>query len=313
MNMKRALFAGLALALVAGSAWADTPPTNKYGQPYIPLMGADGISPASASNAVPISGTTNADALSTGNTLNSATPNAAYTVTLKNGEGVTAFSVAGLTASTATLTIEASDDGGTSWTAINGVAPNTGALFTTLTTDQQFRVNSGGRTRVRLRVSSTGTGTITVASNAASVSSLVGLSSQLPAGANILGGVTVAAANTGGDTTYTYPGGTGNALITNTAVLVVAGAHSLMQGGDIHNKGAADCYLQIFDAATAGAVTLGTTVPLRHFWSPANGAWTIETSVEGIKFANGIVIAATTTETGSTACAAGQAVNMEVK
>ena len=130
------------------------------------------------------------DVASTGNTINSATPNAAYTVTPNNGEGVTAFSVTGLTASTATLTIEASDDGGTSWTAINGVAPNTGALFTTLTTDQQFRVNSGGRTRVRLRVSSTGTGTITVASNAASVSSLVGLSAQLPAGANVIGSTT---------------------------------------------------------------------------------------------------------------------------
>lgn len=130
-----------------------------------------------------------ADVASTGNTLNSATSNAAYTVTLANGEGVTGFAVSGLTASGATLTIEASDDAGTTWSAVNGIAPSTGVLFTTLTTDQQFRVNTGGRTRVRLRVSATGTGTVTISSNASTVSSAVALSSPVPSGTNQIGHV----------------------------------------------------------------------------------------------------------------------------
>lgn len=120
-------------------------------------------------------------------TLNSATSNAAYSVAINNGEGTTSFAVTGLTASGATLGIEASDDGGTTWAAVNGIAPGTGVLFSTLTADQQFRVNSGGRTNVRLRVSATGTGTITIASNASSASSAVAMSSPLPAGTNLIG------------------------------------------------------------------------------------------------------------------------------
>lgn len=122
-------------------------------------------------------------------TIAAATPNAAYAIPINNGEGVASFAVTGLTGTGATLTIEASDDGGTTWAAVNGIAPATGALFSTLTTNQQFRVNSGGRTNLRLRVSSAGTGTISVASNAASASSAVALSSPLPAGTNALGSV----------------------------------------------------------------------------------------------------------------------------
>jgi len=135
-----------------------------------------------------------ADSPSTGNTINSATANAAYTVTLVHGQGVTAFAVSGLTASGATLTIEASDDGGTTWSSANGIAPSTGLLFTTLTTDQQFRVNTGARTKIRLRVSSTGTGTITISSNASPVSSVVALSSPIPPGSNVIGSETNSAA-----------------------------------------------------------------------------------------------------------------------
>ncbi|MGB8644038.1 MAG: hypothetical protein WCF84_02285 [Anaerolineae bacterium] len=128
------------------------------------------------------------DTRATGQTLNSASSNAAVTVTLNNGEGVTAFAVSGLTASGATLTIEASDDG-SNWAGVNGIAPSTGALFSTFTTDQQFRVNTGGRVGVRVRVSATGTGTITVSYNASAVSSAVALSSPLPAGSNAIGTV----------------------------------------------------------------------------------------------------------------------------
>jgi hypothetical protein len=145
---------------------------------------------------ITVSGAYPADVSATGQSLAS-TLNAAYTLTLANGQGVTTFAVTGLTASAATLTIEASDDAGTTWAAVNGIAPATGALFTTLTADQQFRVNSAGRTKLRLRVSTAGSGTITVASNISTATSAVALSSPIPAGGNNIGQVSLAASSLG--------------------------------------------------------------------------------------------------------------------
>lgn len=141
-------------------------------------------------NPFPENGRTNPDVRATGQTINSATSNAAVTVALDNGQGVLGFNVAGLTASGATLAIEAANDGGTVWFAVNGVAPVMGTQFTTITTDQSFTVRGAGHTNVRLRVSATGAGTVTVAYSASSVSSFVSLSSQLPAGINLIGSAT---------------------------------------------------------------------------------------------------------------------------
>lgn len=129
------------------------------------------------------------DVRAVGQSINSAVPSAAVTVPVVNGEGSASFSVVGLTASGATLTIEGSDDGGSTWFAANGVAGSTGTLFTTFTTDQSFRVNAGGRTNLRLRVSSVGSGTISVAYNVTVASSLTVLSSPIPSGANLIGAV----------------------------------------------------------------------------------------------------------------------------
>lgn len=128
------------------------------------------------------------------------------------------------------------------------------------------------------------------------------------ASVNALGqlSTSVAAATTGGDSVYSAPGGTGNALITNTAggILVVSGAHSV-HGWSFVNTGNATCYVQVFDLAAA-TVTLGTTVPKVPVWVPTAGAWEEKFPDEGVAFANGIVIAATTTATGSTGCNAAQ-------
>lgn len=198
-----------------------------------------------------------ADVAATG-TINSATSNAAYTVTLANGEGVTAFVVTGLTAAAATLTIEASDDGGTTWSAVNGITPSTGILFSTLTTDQQFRVNTGGRTKVRLRVSSTGSGTITVASNASTVSSAVALSSPVPAGTNVIGHVI---ADTGSTTAVT-----GNVATTVAdAANVTFGAKADAATCATTNTAMA-CFRQLHTDVTAaipaGTNTIGSIAPL---------------------------------------------------
>ena len=67
------------------------------------------------------------------------------------------------------------------------------------------------------------------------------------------------------------------------------------------NTTASKGYVQLFDAATAGAVTLGTTVPFRVLTVPADDSADLLLPTEGLVFDNGVVAAATTTATGSTA------------
>ena len=117
--------------------------------------------------------------------------------------------------------------------------------------------------------------------------------------------VTVVSGTTGGASSYAATGGTGNALLTATPVAVKGSAGSLF-GVDFTNTGISAAYVQIFNAATAGAVTLGTTVPKLVFWVPAGGAWEEKFCAGGeIAFSAGIVVAATTTPTGSTAPSTG--------
>lgn len=120
------------------------------------------------------------------------------------------------------------------------------------------------------------------------------------------------ASTTGGTSTYAAIGGTGNALLTNSAVAAKASAGSVY-GFDFVNTGTADAYVQIFDVAQ-GSVTLGTTVPKMFKWVPAGGAWSDTFPDEAkISFATAITVAATTTPTGSTAPATGILANILFK
>jgi hypothetical protein len=91
--------------------------------------------------------------------------------------------------------------------------------------------------------------------------------------------------------------------LTNSVVSVKSAAGEL---GSYHcvNQSGAVAYVQVFDAATAGAVALGSTTPVLSFGLPAAsslpGGGNLEWS-NGIHFANGIQVAATMTATGSTA------------
>ena len=67
----------------------------------------------------------------------------------------------------------------------------------------------------------------------------------------------------------------------------------------INTAGAAS-YLQLFDAATAGAVTVGTTVPDVVIKMASSDPVTEPMPGDGVEFHNGIVAAATTTATGNT-------------
>lgn len=78
------------------------------------------------------------------------------------------------------------------------------------------------------------------------------------------------------------------------------------------NSAATICYLQIFDVATATTVTLGTTVPTISLGFPAGAAGNL-LSAPGVRFNNGIKIAATTTRAGAVACGTGMDVNIWYK
>ena len=67
------------------------------------------------------------------------------------------------------------------------------------------------------------------------------------------------------------------------------------------NATAADAYVQLFDAALAADVTVGTTVPSWAIQSDANDPSIGDgLPTNGIVFRNGIVAASTTTSTGNT-------------
>ena len=164
-------------------------------------------------------------------TLNSATLNSVYVINI-NGQGVASFVITGLTASGATLMVEASDDSGTTWNPVNGITPSTGILFSSIAVDSQFRVNSGGRTNLRLRVSTIGTGTITVVSNISFSSSVVALSSPLPTGSNTIGNVGIVGSVSITPASDLSTTGTISAISTGVALAIngVSGAYITLGG-----------------------------------------------------------------------------------
>jgi hypothetical protein len=83
-----------------------------------------------------------------------------------------------------------------------------------------------------------------------------------------------------------------------TAVLTVKSSAGALGAYHCLNPNATAAYVQIFD--TNGAVTLGSTVPVLSLGLPASDGGNLEWT-QGIHFANGIKVAATTTATGSTA------------
>lgn len=113
----------------------------------------------------------------------------------------------------------------------------------------------------------------------------------------------LAAATSGGSTVWAATGGTGNALLTSTAV-AAKNAAGTFYGITVINPNSTAEYVQVFDAAP-GSVTLGTTPPKMFFWVPPGGAWEEKFATFGVAFATGITVAATTTATGSTAPSTG--------
>lgn len=87
--------------------------------------------------------------------------------------------------------------------------------------------------------------------------------------------------------------------LTNAASAVVSSTAATLSSYYVYNPNSSVAYIQLFDVATAGAVTLGTTVPKWSIGIPATSGANL--SNVNLSFANGIQVAATTTATGLTA------------
>lgn len=107
------------------------------------------------------------------------------------------------------------------------------------------------------------------------------------------------------DTIPTY-----DATGTSTAELLVTGAQRL-HTVEVENPNTSIVYIQLFDAASAGAVTVGTTTPNITKMVPpgdgsTNGVRLLDWGQNPPRFNSGIVYAVTTTRSGSgnptTAC-----------
>lgn len=85
----------------------------------------------------------------------------------------------------------------------------------------------------------------------------------------------------------------------STTVTQVKGSAGEISNYIVWNPNATVAYVQIFDKATTGAVTLGTTVA--NAFIPVPPGATANLARVGWSFSNGIQVAATTTATGSTA------------
>ncbi len=97
---------------------------------------------------------------------------------------------------------------------------------------------------------------------------------------------------------------------TATATLL-RGGYTTLNFVEVENRNTVPVYLQLFNAATAGAVTLGTTTPDQTRMIPAgaggspevNTSRLIDTQDAPMIFGSGLVYAITTTRSGSTAAA----------
>lgn len=88
--------------------------------------------------------------------------------------------------------------------------------------------------------------------------------------------------------------------LTNTVVQIVSVQPASIGAVSIYNASAAVGYLQVFDASSPSAVTLGTTVPNWVIAVPTLATVSL-TCTDPARFEKGIQIAFTTTATGSSA------------
>lgn len=118
----------------------------------------------------------------------------------------------------------------------------------------------------------------------------------LAAGSNLIGGVTPQVSTTGGWTPTRISGG-----LSTTVTALKSSAASKLGALELYNPNSSVAFVQIFNVATAGAVTLGTTVPNKVIGIPPLQSYAMSWGDAGVNFSSGLQVAATTTATGSSA------------
>lgn len=111
---------------------------------------------------------------------------------------------------------------------------------------------------------------------------------------------------------FSTPKNNSNTPLGSTVVAVKSSAAGELGGYIIYNPNSSAAYVQVFDVATAGGVTLGTTRPDMVIPIPATSGANLEFA-NGVSFANGIQIAAATTDSGSTGPSTGLTVTILYK
>jgi hypothetical protein len=91
-----------------------------------------------------------------------------------------------------------------------------------------------------------------------------------------------------------------NGALTNTLVVAKA-SPALLCNYNISNTNTGTVFIQLFDAATTSGITLGVTAPKFIISVPSGNGVTDGLFLPGLAFQNGVVMAVTTTPTGSTA------------
>ena len=221
------------------------------------------------------------------------TLNSAYALTLGGGVNSMVYNTSGLTGTTATITVEGSSNGGSSYAPVNGVTNPGGVQQSATTIDlNNFCVNVGGLGAVELLVTTAGTGATVNITATASVS-------QCPAPTvltNVVGAVTATA------TLATANGWTpllANAL--STTVKAIKSSAGQLGMAQCYNPNSAQVYLQVFSVAS-GSVSLGTTAPKLSIPIAPTSTGGFALSNPGITIGGtGMSAAVTTTATGNTA------------
>ncbi len=111
---------------------------------------------------------------------------------------------------------------------------------------------------------------------------------------------------------FSTPKNNSNTPLTATVVSVKSSAAGELGGYIVYNPNSSVAYIQVFDVATAAGVTPGTTRPDMVIPVPQTSGANLEFA-NGVSFANGIQIAATTTDSGSTAPGTGLTVTIVYK
>ncbi len=101
--------------------------------------------------------------------------------------------------------------------------------------------------------------------------------------------------------TNAYQYGALTATLYQLVAPTVAGSPCIPSYWNLANPNTSLVFIQFFDAASTTGITLGTTAPTFSIAVPANGGVIDTTPLQGITFNKGVVVAATTTQTGNSA------------